>query len=102
MLLSQDAATAQNILQYANGNPSALANMISEIYTSLGEVQPQVGGLVWTMRTLVQHSAVCPGTWLLCDGQACVGTTYETLSGNAFVPDTSLLITIGNVFIRVD
>lgn len=102
MDLVQDKSIAQNILQYANGNPAALANLINEIYASLTSVQPQVGDIVWTMRTLVQQQAVAPGAWLACNGQACVGTAYETLSGNLVVPDTTLLITIGNVFIRVD
>lgn len=100
--LELDKSIAQNILQYSNGNTSSIANIISEIYTSLNIVQPQVGDIVWTMRTIAQQNSAALGEWLECDGGACVGSAYEALSGNAVVPDTSLLITIGNVFIRVN
>lgn len=94
-----DKDAAKNIAQY---NPNGMSLIIDDIYSSIALTEPSIGSIAWTMLSLVQHSARVSGTWLACTGGSCAGSAYATLTGNLTTPDTSLLITIGNVFIRVE
>ena len=53
---------------------------ISTISSSLGDIRTSV-------LTEVQFQALNGSDWVLCDGDSCSGTAYETLTSNSTVPD---------------
>ena len=46
-----------------------------------------VGDIVTSMLTEAQFQSQRTAAWVLMDGASCVGSDYETLTGNATVPD---------------
>jgi len=82
----------QWLLYFWNGNEwvSLATRMIGEIMftgLTLAQAQSQLG-------------ADAPN-WLLADGQSAAGTTYETVTGNANVPDLSPVVGQA-ILIKVD
>lgn len=51
--------------------------------------QPEIIGSVKTsLLTEAQfNSEISDGTWFLADGRSCIGTQYETITGNSNIPD---------------
>jgi len=47
----------------------------------------QVGDVVQSMLTEAQFQAERDGTWVLADGRSVSGSKYETITGNANIPD---------------
>ena len=47
----------------------------------------QIGDIVQSMLTEVQFQAERDGTWVLADGRSVSGDQYETITGNANIPD---------------
>lgn len=62
-----------------NGSPVDL--------TTLSQLEAKVGSVVKSLLDYTAFSNEHLGTWYPMDGRSCVGTTYQTLSGNAIVPD---------------
>lgn len=46
-----------------------------------------IGSIMQSVMTEAQFQAVVGTGWKLCDGQSCAGSAYDTLTGNATVPD---------------
>ena len=46
-----------------------------------------IGSIVQSVMTESQFQGVLGTGWKLCNGQSCAGTAYNTLTGNATVPD---------------
>ncbi|MDD3412461.1 MAG: hypothetical protein PHY47_00510 [Lachnospiraceae bacterium] len=48
-----------------------------------------VGTVRTSILTLEQFAAESPGQWMLMNGQSCVGTRYQQITGNSNVPNAS-------------
>jgi hypothetical protein len=53
----------------------------------LSKIDAPIGTIRYTNLTAAQYSSQSLGVWLLMNGQSCNGTEYQTLTGNATVPD---------------
>jgi hypothetical protein len=47
----------------------------------------QIGDIVHSMLSEAQFQAERDGTWVLADGRSVIGDEYETITGNANIPD---------------
>jgi hypothetical protein len=77
-------------IQYKSGvSEATLFKMGAAINYLLNAFFP-VGTIIKTMLTEAQYIAeigVATGSWMLCNGQTCAGSRYETLTGNTNTPD---------------
>lgn len=63
---------------------------------TLSKAEAKIGEVKETLLTVEQFNAEYLGTWLLMNGQSCVGTAYATLTGKTVVPD----MTTDGMFLR--
>ena len=84
--------TLQN---YTTNNTYSISNFSScgsgEVCGSTTSVSSNliVGTIISSALTEVQMNSIDP-TMFLCDGRSCVGTNYQTITGNTTVPDLRL------------
>jgi hypothetical protein len=73
------APTSEAVAQAMGGSINYLLDVISP-----------VGTVIMSMLTEAQiHTEMGNSKFLLCNGQSCVGTRYETITGNSSVPVSS-------------
>lgn len=86
----------QEALQYNKPTSEASVTQIAALANALREIILPVGSVVASMLNQADfHTQNGSSTrWLLCNGQSCVGSSYQTLTGNANVPD------LQGIFIR--
>lgn len=63
---------------------------------TLSKAEAKVGDYKWSALPVVEFEDEHLGSWKLCNGQSCAGTLYQTITGNATVPDS----TTDGTFIR--
>jgi hypothetical protein len=76
-----------------------LNNQIVEVQDSLGNLTI-IGEIKLSPLTLAEFQEQASNDWIAANGQSCVGTKYNTVSGNTTVPNISVSGT--NAFIRVN
>ena len=54
---------------------------------SLSQAENKIGDIKQSLLSAVEFSSEHLGTWMLMNGQSCVGTAYGTLKGVTVVPD---------------
>jgi hypothetical protein len=63
-----------------------LASIANYILANIS-VQAPVGTIVESIMTTAQFQASRGAGWVLCNGQSCAGSAFQTLTGNSTVPD---------------
>lgn len=78
----------QEAVDYRSGVSEALMSQIGAAINYINQnAVDQVGDLKTSFLTEAQFQSLRGATWVLCDGSSCVGTDYETLTGESTVPD---------------
>ena|ERR1700743_1365888 len=86
--------TGTNSLTQIQQNVNKVLTNIYGQFTSLGDQVSQVQGLgdiILSSLSLSQFQTIHGTTWIESNGQSCVGTSYESLTGNKVVPNITVI-----------
>lgn len=84
--------TMQPLTQIQQNINKVFNNIYGQLVSLAGNVSELqgLGDIIFSPLTLAQFQTIHGDGWILANGQSCVGTSYETLTGNKTVPTVTL------------
>jgi hypothetical protein len=77
-----------------------LDNKIVDLQTLVNQTE-LIGEIKIVSNTLQQMQAIAGKGWILANGQSCIGTDYQKLTGNTTVPNGAIVFGV-NSYIKVN